>query len=59
MPLVGFLPPNDEVRSTLDVIMQKLMVDGLVRRYDTAAGVDGFQPEKEFSLPAAFGLWII
>ena len=61
MPLVGFLPAQDRrVRSTVDVIMQKLTVDGLVRRYDTAAGVDGLPAGEGIFIPwAAFGLLII
>ncbi len=38
LPLVGFLPPDDpRVRGTLQAIEQRLMVDGFVMRYDTAA----------------------
>ena len=58
MPLVGFLPAQDRrVRSTVDVIMQKLTVDGLVRRYDTAAGVDGLPAGEGIFIPCSF--WLI
>ena len=57
IPLVGFLPPNDKrVLSTLDAIMQQLMVDGLVRRYDTAAGIDGLPPGEGIFIPCSFWL---
>src|SRR5262249_44589137 len=42
LPIVGFLPPEDpRVRETLRVIERRLLVDGLVMRYDTAASHDG------------------
>ena len=42
IPLVGFSPPGDpQVRGTVDAIEKNLMVDGLVKRYDTKSGVDG------------------
>ena len=38
LPLVGFLPPDDpRVRGTLQAIERRLLVDGFVMRYDTAA----------------------
>jgi Glycosyl hydrolases family 15 len=41
MPVVGFLPPDDpRVRGTVAAIEQELMVDGLVLRYRTKAGID-------------------
>jgi GH15 family glucan-1,4-alpha-glucosidase len=44
LPLVGFLPTDDpRVASTVDVIQQKLQVDGLVRRYR----VDDHLPGEE------------
>jgi GH15 family glucan-1,4-alpha-glucosidase len=42
MTLVGFLPANDpRVRGTVEAIEKRLMVDGLVLRYDTTATDDG------------------
>ncbi len=47
IPLVGFLPPDDErVRGTVAAIERKLIRNGLVMRYDTGAGTDGL-PEGE------------
>ena len=37
IPSVGFLPPTDRrVRATVEAIERELLVDGFVRRYDTA-----------------------
>jgi GH15 family glucan-1,4-alpha-glucosidase len=42
IPLVGFLPPDDErVTGTIDAIRAELTHDGLVARYSTAATDDG------------------
>lgn len=42
MPLVGFLPPSDpRVHSTIDRIQDELMVDGLVKRYQSSDGLPG------------------
>ncbi len=47
MPLVGFLPPTDpRVRGTVEAIEKRLLVDGFVLRYDSAATDDGL-PEGE------------
>jgi GH15 family glucan-1,4-alpha-glucosidase len=47
MPLVGFLPPDDpRIRGTVEAIEQRLVVDGFVLRYDSAATDDGL-PEGE------------
>jgi GH15 family glucan-1,4-alpha-glucosidase len=44
LPIVGFLPPEDpRVRGTLRVIERRLLIDGLVMRYDTAASHDGLR----------------
>jgi GH15 family glucan-1,4-alpha-glucosidase len=54
IPLVGFLPAEDaRVRS--EAVKQHLLIDGLVRRYDTDAGVDGLPPGEGIFIPAAFG----
>src|SRR5262249_48823448 len=45
LPLVGFLPCEDaRVRGTLRAIEQRLLVDGFVQRYDSAATDDGLPP---------------
>jgi GH15 family glucan-1,4-alpha-glucosidase len=47
IPLVGFLPASDpRVRGTVDAIEKRLVVDGFVLRYDSAATDDGL-PEGE------------
>ena len=47
IPLVGFLPASDpRVRSTVEAIEKRLVVDGFVLRYDSAATDDGL-PEGE------------
>jgi GH15 family glucan-1,4-alpha-glucosidase len=57
IPLVGFLPPQDSrVRATVDAIQQNLMRDGLVMRYDSAAGTDGLPAGEGAFLPCSFWL---
>jgi GH15 family glucan-1,4-alpha-glucosidase len=57
IPLVGFLPPNDErVASTVAAIQRELMNDGFVQRYETAGGVDGLPPGEGAFLPCSFWL---
>jgi len=57
IPIVGFLPPDDpRVRSTVAAIERELMVDGLVLRYRTKAGVDGLPPGEGVFLPCSFWL---
>ena len=57
MPVVGFLPPDDpRVRGTVAAIERELMVDGLVLRYRTKAGVDGLPPGEGVFLPCSFWL---
>jgi GH15 family glucan-1,4-alpha-glucosidase len=47
LPLVGFLPASDSrVRGTVEAIEKRLLVDGFVLRYDSAATDDGL-PEGE------------
>jgi GH15 family glucan-1,4-alpha-glucosidase len=61
IPLVGFLPPEDErVRSTVATIERELMQDGFVRRYEEsedAAEVDGLPPGEGVFLPCSF--WLV
>jgi len=58
LPLVGFLPPDDpRVRGTLQAIEQRLLVDGFVLRYDTAASGDGLPPGEGAFLACSF--WLV
>jgi GH15 family glucan-1,4-alpha-glucosidase len=53
--LVGFLPPNDpRVLGTIDAIGRELMVDGLIRRYDTARTDDGLPDGEGAFLACSF-----
>jgi GH15 family glucan-1,4-alpha-glucosidase len=57
IPLVGFLPPDDpRVRGTTEWIERRLVVDGLVLRYDTAATDDGLDPGEGAFLACSFWL---
>ena len=57
IPLVGFLPVRDaRVRSTLEAVLSHLMIDGLVRRYDTDSGVDGLPSGEGVFIPCSFWL---
>jgi GH15 family glucan-1,4-alpha-glucosidase len=58
LPLVGFLPPEDpRVRGTVQAIEQRLMVDGFVKRYDSAATDDGLPPGEGAFLACSF--WLV
>ena len=57
IPMVGFLPADDpRVRSTVTAIEKELVVDGLVRRYDTESGEDGLPPGEGLFLACSFWL---
>ncbi len=59
LPLVGFLPPEDErIRGTVAAIERDLVVDGFVMRYhpDKAEDVDGLPPGEGAFLPCSFWL---
>jgi GH15 family glucan-1,4-alpha-glucosidase len=59
MPLVGFLPADDErMVSTVAAVQRELTVDGLVLRYRTADGgnVDGLSGGEGVFLPCSFWL---
>ncbi len=57
MPLVGFLPPEDpRIRGTVACIEQRLLVNGFVQRYDTAASDDGLPPGEGAFLACSFWL---
>jgi GH15 family glucan-1,4-alpha-glucosidase len=58
IPLVGFLPPDDpRVIGTVARIEERLMADGLVRRYDTGATDDGLPPGEGAFLACSF--WLV
>ena len=58
MPLVGFLPPDDErVVRTVDAIQKHLTEDGFVLRYQAESGVDGLPGREGIFLPCT--LWLI
>jgi GH15 family glucan-1,4-alpha-glucosidase len=57
IPLVGFLPPEDpRVQGTVAAVERDLLVDGFVRRYLTATGVDGLPPGEGAFLACSFWL---
>ena len=58
LPMVGFLPPDDpRVIGTVEAIERDLMVDGFVRRYDTARSEDGLPPGEGVFLACSF--WLV
>jgi GH15 family glucan-1,4-alpha-glucosidase len=57
LPLVGFLPPTDpRMIGTVKAIEERLVVDGLVLRYDTGEGVDGLPSGEGAFLACSFWL---
>jgi GH15 family glucan-1,4-alpha-glucosidase len=57
LPLVGFLPASDaRVRSTVKAIEQRLLRDGLVRRYPSKAASDGLPRGEGAFLACSFWL---
>lgn len=58
LPLIGFLPAGDErIRNTVAEIEKHLLVDGLLRRYETGTGVDGLPPGEGAFLACSF--WLV
>jgi GH15 family glucan-1,4-alpha-glucosidase len=61
IPLVGFLPPEDErVIGTVEAIQRELCEDGLVHRYshdESVREVDGLPPGEGAFLPCSF--WLV
>jgi len=58
MPIVGFLPEDDpRIRATVEAIERELVVDGFVRRYDTAKVNDGLPPGEGVFLACSF--WMV
>jgi GH15 family glucan-1,4-alpha-glucosidase len=57
IPAVGFLPPADaRVRGTIQQVERRLMPDGFVLRYDTAATNDGLAGGEGAFLACSFWL---
>jgi GH15 family glucan-1,4-alpha-glucosidase len=57
IPSVGFLPPEDaRVQSTVAAIERRLVKNGFVLRYDTAASQDGLPPGEGAFLACSFWL---
>jgi GH15 family glucan-1,4-alpha-glucosidase len=57
IPLVGFLPPLDpRVAGTVEAVQRELLHDGFVRRYPTAAEVDGLPTGEAAFLACTFWL---
>jgi GH15 family glucan-1,4-alpha-glucosidase len=57
IPVVGFLPPNDpRVRGTVEQIEKRLLVDGLVLRYDSEKTDDGLPGGEGAFLACSFWL---
>jgi len=58
IPALGFLPAEDaRVRGTIAAIERKLLVDGLVLRYDTGETEDGLPPGEGAFLACSF--WLV
>jgi GH15 family glucan-1,4-alpha-glucosidase len=58
IPLVGFLSASDpRVQQTVKAIEQRLVVDGLVLRYDTGKAADGLPPGEGAFLACSF--WLV
>jgi GH15 family glucan-1,4-alpha-glucosidase len=58
LPCMGFLPPSDpRIRGTIAAIERDLMIDGLVRRYDTTGANDGLPPGEGAFLACSF--WLV
>jgi GH15 family glucan-1,4-alpha-glucosidase len=57
LPLVGFLPISDpRIKATVREIEKRLIVKGLVQRYETQSGVDGLPPGEGAFLACSFWL---
>ena len=57
LPLAGFLPADDpRIRGNVAAIERRLLVDGLVLRYDTGEGVDGLPPGEGAFVACSFWL---
>ncbi len=58
IPLVGFLPPDDErVLGTIAAVESDLVRDGLLMRYRTTSGVDGVSGDEHPFVACSF--WLV
>jgi GH15 family glucan-1,4-alpha-glucosidase len=58
LPIVGFLPPTDpRIVGTVRAIERRLLVDGVVFRYDTGQTEDGLPPGEGSFLACSF--WFV
>ena len=58
LPLFGFLPPSDDrIRNTVAEIERRLVVNGLVLRYETETGIDSLPPGEGAFLACSF--WLV
>jgi GH15 family glucan-1,4-alpha-glucosidase len=58
LPTVGFLPIDDaRIAGTIAAIERRLMVDGLVARYNTETDVDGLPPGEGVFIACSF--WLV
>jgi GH15 family glucan-1,4-alpha-glucosidase len=58
LPLVGFLPHDDpRMIGTVSAIQRSLVIDGFVRRYDTARTQDGLPHDEGVFLACSF--WLV
>jgi GH15 family glucan-1,4-alpha-glucosidase len=57
LPAIGFLPPDDpRIISTVQAIERRLVVNGLVLRYDSATALDGLPAGEGVFLACSFWL---
>jgi GH15 family glucan-1,4-alpha-glucosidase len=57
LPAIGFLPPQDSrIVSTVSAIERRLLVNGLVLRYDSATAADGLPAGEGVFLACSFWL---
>ena len=57
LPIVGFLPATDpRIKKTVRQIEKRLIINGLVQRYETGTGVDGLPPGEGAFLACSFWL---
>lgn len=58
LPIVGFLPPTDpRIVGTVRAIERRLLVDGVIFRYDTGQTEDGLPPGEAAFLACSF--WFV
>jgi GH15 family glucan-1,4-alpha-glucosidase len=58
LPIVGFLPPDDpRIIGTLAAIERRLLVDGVIFRYDSGETEDGLPPGEAAFLACSF--WFV